>query len=507
MKMVKKIIPLIIVLLMVLSGCGSGAGGNAGNAADNTAEPAGNEASDGGNESAQQPSAAAGSIKVLSASGNVISDQDSADIKSEDGNLSLAIGSGAVYFGGGRALEDGKSLKIAAPNATIDVKDAIGYAAVIGEKKTAVIIACGTASIVSSDGAEQDVKAGQCVLASEKDGKAVFAVREIGPEDYPQALLEALCVDPAALETVAAQNSDAFVQTLKAVLAYRDIMEHPEEYDYALNGAKATGVYDFAVVKMQKEDTVPSLLLKQEAVVEMQYGPRGDTAEHIRIFRYNTETGETDVIEEVPGGEYKDIYLMKVSMANDGDGMLMEIRHKDKPREVSVYRISVADDPKDGLKSDLAAKGTDSAADAPESRTIQWKIVSKEFPAGDIESFALPEDGDRTVLTGYIDTFSYEAAVELQGMPDWNGTNPSTTYRLIVLDQPAYLDGWQLEHVEDRRVRMIRVSGITGSADIPDNLDGHRIIFSVDDLSWSNGTDIPVGEPYTTDVNVLEVLD
>ena len=561
MQLVKRIIPLVLVALLVFTGCGTGAGGRSANSANNAsqAENSSGSEQDSGNSSdnSVQPadkersgdiklSRMQGTVKITDEKGSAVAAQEGislysgASIDTEeksragislddfstavldeksrvklnlDGKKSaMALERGTMYFSTSVPLGEDESFVISAPNMTMTSKDANGYAAVMNENKSAVIITSGSATLQSEDGASQSVEAGQCILIKTEDKKTTFTASEPAPEDYPQLLLEELNGDDAALKAIAQQKGSYTADSVRAVLSYRSLMEHPEEYDYALNGATATGKYFFAIARLQADDPVPTLLIKQDAQIKERNNTLRDRVEHIRLFRYNVSTGKTDMVEDMPGSSFKNVYLMKTSVAADGDGLLMELRLKDKPRNVMVYRINAAADPKEALKTELAAQGTDSVKDAPKSAALQWHLISDEHPEGSIEAVALPKDGDRAVLIGYLDTFSYKETIKLQGTPDWNNSDPNATYRMIVLDHTAYLSGHQdITHYEGRATDLFDISKTIngmffGDSSIPADLDGHRIIFSVCEVGWASDSGMPTGAA-SADIHVLEVLD
>lgn len=117
----------------------------------------------------------------------------------------------------------------------------------------------------------------------------------------------------------------------------------------------------------------------------------------------------------------------------------------------------------------------------------------------------LPTDGNRTVLTGTINTYDYWQTIELQGQPDPNGpwANTSRTYRIIVPDQPQNLTGLDVDNMYfERQVDIISVD----YAEIPLEYDGKQITFSIspDTFYWPSDTGLPLGAPSTDDVHILQ---
>ncbi len=120
-------------------------------------------------------------------------------------------------------------------------------------------------------------------------------------------------------------------------------------------------------------------------------------------------------------------------------------------------------------------------------------------PSGDWA--AQEEAAGRIVLTGYIDTYDYDETVELQDFPDYNGWN-SQLYRIITLDTPITLTAQAVDGLQTGTVRLILVN----DAGIPSSYDGGPITFSIstDTLWWPSDTRMPVGQPGTKDVHVME---
>ena len=114
------------------------------------------------------------------------------------------------------------------------------------------------------------------------------------------------------------------------------------------------------------------------------------------------------------------------------------------------------------------------------------------------------EAAGRIVFTGEIATYNYEAVVDLQGFPDHNAewTDKTQAYRIIVLDEPREVTFQSVDGPYTSTVEMFSVN----NADIPEDLDGHNIVFSVDPETtwWKSDTSIPLGAPNLKDVHVMQ---
>ena len=115
------------------------------------------------------------------------------------------------------------------------------------------------------------------------------------------------------------------------------------------------------------------------------------------------------------------------------------------------------------------------------------------------------EAAGRLVFTGEIATYNYEAVVEMQGYPDYNEayTDKTQVYRIIVLDEPQEVT---LQAVDGPYTGTLRFLTIRDEAGVPEELDGHDIVFSIDPETtwWPSDTSIPLGQPKIRDMHVME---
>lgn len=124
----------------------------------------------------------------------------------------------------------------------------------------------------------------------------------------------------------------------------------------------------------------------------------------------------------------------------------------------------------------------------------------------------LPTDGDRTVLTGTMGVYSYDEVLSLQGTPDPNpytgqkwDTRKSRKYYLIILDTPQelYLSNGDGVGFSDGKASIIKLQ--EGISDKMKEYAGQHITFSIDPENtwWPSDTGLPLGEPYTEDIRIL----
>ncbi|MBR5981569.1 MAG: sigma-70 family RNA polymerase sigma factor [Firmicutes bacterium] len=112
------------------------------------------------------------------------------------------------------------------------------------------------------------------------------------------------------------------------------------------------------------------------------------------------------------------------------------------------------------------------------------------------------EAAGRLVFTGEIATYTHDEVVEMQGFPDYNGFDPNETYRIIVLDE---LQEVTLGAVDGARAGTLRSVSVRADAGVREALEG-GIVFSIDPETtwWPSDTSIPLGQPKTGDIHVME---
>ena len=308
----------------------------------------------------------------------------------------------------------------------------------------------------------------------------------------------------------------------EALEQYRNIVSQADGYEYyeydkyeADQPWFELAGYRYALVQLQPNDPVPTLLLEKEIMDTELSVPHS----YARIFQYDPDTktvrqpAETIVDGGIRGG---------LSMAGDGYG-IVSLEWSGGTGKGSVERITLEGD---SLNRETFWRGQ--IFEMPESITfieIEWH-ESGEMSALDswtapdtresssseqADGGMLPTDGDRIVLTGTVGTFDYDDIVALQGQPDPNGWDEdsveysrSRTYRVIVLDTPQTL---RLYSGKDDKyfsyeALMINLEYIDGM----DQYEGRHITFSIDPYTthWPSDTSLPFGQPFTTDIHILD---
>ena len=338
------------------------------------------------------------------------------------------------------------------------------------------------------------------------------------PEMPVPAVPSAEPVEPMLAEAEVPEPSSSLLED--AYAQYRIVLSQADSYDFGDYDA-VTKEYMYALEYMHSGDLVPTLLLCQTDE---------DNIDQVRIFYYDVTSSSMIAPENILSmGVGQASYRGFLDMMGDGNGILVTdiagmtgstslsravrdgneltvreewtgINGEDDPYSASARKIRWYDlsdrtgfdqtgsnngNPEDAVPEEPA--DTPEPAEEEQDETAAW--AETEEAAG------------RVILTGTIDTYSYEEAVELQGYPDWNGPD-SRPYRIIVLDEPQRLWAKDVDGDREGEVRLILVRE---EVDIPNSLDGTHITFSIDPetLWWPSDTRIPVGEPGTKDIHVM----
>ena len=304
----------------------------------------------------------------------------------------------------------------------------------------------------------------------------------------------------------------------EALEQYRIIISQADSYEYneAIPDLETVG-YRYALVQMQLDDPVPTLLVEKEE-------GGWTSAVNIRVFQYDPHTKTVRQPAEAIAGGIRG----GLSMAGDGNGM-MSTEWSGGTGEGSVTRITLDGD---FLNREVCWKGRiDLLPDSITFIEIEWHetgdlsaLEDWTMPeAGEtsssepVENGTLPIDGERIVLTGTVGTYNYDEIIALQGQPDPNASDydestleyyQSMTYRVIVLDMPQTLrirpGGWEGDPDEysSHEALMINI----GYAEGMDQYEGRHITFSIDPDSthWPSDTSLPLGQPFTGDIRVLD---
>ncbi len=314
---------------------------------------------------------------------------------------------------------------------------------------------------------------------------------------------------------VQTEEEDPADQALEQALEqYRLIVSQADSYSYSPYPVTPTGHYRYALVQLETDDPVPTLLLSQEG---------DDFSNRVRLFQYDPDTDlviqPEEALEEYGGGGG---YASGLSLQGDGMGLrLTEIAGGTGSTDIT--RVTLRDSSlvrekqwagrMDAVPQELSFTDipwhdiTDTAAlDSWTPETGIPQQGGSSSSAGSGTESELPTDGDRIVFTGTIDTYSYEEVIALQGCPDPNApwSDSSQTFHLIVLDTPQEMELQSGDPVGSPRSDTVRLISVAYAEGL-EQYDGQHLIFSIDPKAtyWPSDTSMPVGQPGTRDVHVL----
>lgn len=301
-----------------------------------------------------------------------------------------------------------------------------------------------------------------------------------------------------------------------ALASYRALVPTADTLYYGYDKTP-TGVYRYALCRLNAEDDFPSIVLEQQAET-LEY--------HMLVYRWNEETGEAArVAGSADDGETRGGLRTGLSQMADGDGLRHTVVYS-ATGETVITRFTQNDQEPRALSfvDEWTGAFTDPIPESLDFYELVWYDVSDlsgleswswppAAPSGgsvpqdvpsSVSSAAPAQDGDRIVFTGTIDTYTHDEVVALQGQPDPNApwSDTEATYRLIVLDAPQTMELTSVDGMRSGEVRMINVTGAPGL----DGLDGQHLTFSIDAASawWPSDTSLPLGQPGTQDVHVLD---
>lgn len=126
-------------------------------------------------------------------------------------------------------------------------------------------------------------------------------------------------------------------------------------------------------------------------------------------------------------------------------------------------------------------------------------------PADPGAEVPLPEDGDRLVLTGTLNEYSYDEVAAMAGNYPANDYERqlTPTFWLIVLDEPQTIEIMSGAGPDpySSKASMICASDPTGL----EPYAGQHVIFSIDPNKtfWPSDASLPLGEPRTGDIHIL----
>ena len=351
-------------------------------------------------------------------------------------------------------------------------------------------------------------------------GGGIFAASRLIKPNTEQAVEDSLEEDNDEEETVSEESGESEESSeettaeispqAEALEQYKLIISNAAGYDYYNGDLTSTGNYRYALVQLQKNDLVQTLLLAKE-LEEGVY--------NIRLFQYDPNTKSVymppDKIEEVKGGSGTFAF---VNMMANGNGIhWMSIVRGTGATD--IYRVTLDGDV---LRKELVYTGGFDAElpDEFKSVEIEWhstgdlSAIDRQLssvdpsstspqqlpPATEIQASTqatIPTDGDRIVLTGTINDYDYNGVIEVQGEPDPNpSTNRTERYVLFVLDKPQVMILEQGDGSGEKVSGIVRMIYIGPYSNLGQYYGKHvTVSVDPDEMMWPSDTRMPLGQP------------
>ncbi len=438
-------------------------------------------------------------------------------IQKEDRQLEIEVKSGSLFFNVTEPLAEDETMDIRSSSMVVGIRGTCGWVEVPDESQMNLYLLEGKVECSAGSQTSQ-VSAGEMASMTEN---GQIEVQPFTAKDVPAFIVEEVELDSALAQAILeASGLDILHPAGPVELAleqYRAIVSQADTYDYD-SADEPTGAYRYALVPMTPGAEAPALLLEQDTAFGIS---------SILVFQYDTDSDSVlqaaDTLSEGVGGAGG--YRGSLSAAGDGNGLL-STEFSSGTGMGSTSRTTLDGD---RLRSEVIWEGnifddTDMAADEIGFLDIDWHDIgdtaaldswtpgaapaepapTEPEDAQDTEP-AQPTDGDRIVFTGTLGAYSYSDVLALQEIPDPNpGSDQGETYWLIVLDTPQ---GMTLRSGDgsgsyEGEVSLIDVTGADGL----EQYIGQSLTVSIDadDTWWPSDTSLPMGQPRTSDVNVLQ---
>ncbi len=481
-------------------------------------------------------------------------DQDSEiEIKKEDKHLEIQVLSGSLFFNVTEPLEGDETMDIRTSNMIVGIRGTCGWVVLSEDKDQLSVYLLEGKVRCEADGEKETVRAGEMAVMTE-DGQ--ITVEEFSAADVPSFVMEEIednddlieaILEDSAMDLTGGGDGDASGE-------YGDV---PGEYAEAL--AEIDGEILYTEMVDFEADGNPELLVLHTrnnertselfAVSIYRAGPDGVDDLYLSTPQFSSrgtfslvESGGRMYLEtfrqthnEVDYRAYHYSYDGPIG-EKDGDRPSWSGDDRDWGMLYSISRSESANPYTGGMGYrilyNIYNRGREGICTAEEYEEIYGKfsrvkvlayspdgeslIIAPEpsevedilEPAvlGEPEEGTLPTDGDRTVLAGTVGRYTYNEVLALQGENDPNAgySDPSQVFLLILLDTPQAVTARSGDGLSsyEREATMIDVTFAAGL----EQYEGQHVVFSIDprETWWPSDTSLPLGEPSTDNVHVLE---
>ena len=305
-----------------------------------------------------------------------------------------------------------------------------------------------------------------------------------------------------------------------ALVAYRTVVAQADTYYNNINIISDRTFYQYALVWLQPEDSVPTLLLM---LID------GDI-DYIRVFRYDPESGTALASDTILEEDFVTTsgFYSSISLSADGNGLIDTVFYRGSG-DTTISRITFEgttshyeeqweggfEDPvPEELRSapidwhpieDISALEHWTPSDAPAQQTPGAETPQPAEPEP-VSEAALPTDGDRIVLQGTLNEYSAEDLGALQGLSaaEAQAFGGGYTYRILLLDEPQSMTLRSSDPTSNGYSGTVSLIEVSDAGDLSQYL-GQHLIFSIDpnQTFWPSDASLPMGQPRTSDVHIL----
>lgn len=371
-------------------------------------------------------------------------------------------------------------------------------------------------------------------FAKSKVAEQEIAEQEVVLEDIE---MEAPKAEPTPEPEKVEEPEPVVDEDLDVYAEYNRILDEVDSLDFKIVDVGNITGYEYALVQMEPEDELETLLVAENTEYNRKY---------IRLFQYVPSIDTLYAPDDADDVVQQEQVMVEIMADGHGlsEGFLGGQGYS------SQYRITFAEDHKHLNRTETASFRIGESGSFLDQKEIDWYPVSDRslLPSGSLSSDSenaddsvevapkkstksrkpaktknsssaqnnsaqnnsaqLPTDGNRTVLRGTLQAFSYDQVISWQGMADPNpptAEKQASTYYIITFDQKISLTANSVDGLWSSQTKGIYLRDQTAAGSIGLNRVGTDIIFSIDPNTtyWPSDTSIPMGTPTTSDIHLL----
>ena len=266
------------------------------------------------------------------------------EIRKDGGDLEIKLQKGSLFFNITEPLEDDESMTIRTSTMAVGIRGTCGWVDNSDKDSVRVYILEGRVRCKGSGVEAVYVSAGEMAVLDK--GAEEIVVAPMTAADIPDFVLEEIEDDDdlakAILDASGIDVLNPSDPLADALAAYRAVVGQAESYfqDGAYSEFfKPTGVYTYALVRMQAEHEIPALLLEQEI------DDYGGERYYAYVFQYDPDSGTVTQPEGTLTAGVASVggYRGGFDAAKDGNGIL-ETSYYSGSGQGSTSRVTLKGD-------------------------------------------------------------------------------------------------------------------------------------------------------------------